>query len=69
MAKNKIYFYRIQKQMSGELLAEKIGVSTKTMYRYENGDTIPDIFTAMKIADALEITLDEIFPRLEDKKA
>ncbi|MGL4453775.1 MAG: helix-turn-helix transcriptional regulator [Sarcina sp.] len=41
-------------------LAEKIGVSRKTIIRYENKQTIPNIIEASKLALALEVSLDDL---------
>lgn len=57
---------RKSKHMSAEQLAEKIGISPATMYRYENGELskIPDV-TINKLAEVLGVSkltlLDEEF--------
>lgn len=49
--------------LSQDQLAEKAGVSRATISGAENGTTIISIETAIKIADALNVTLDELFGR------
>lgn len=42
-------------------LADLVGVSRKSMYRYVNGERLPTIDIAFKIADALDDTVDYLF--------
>jgi putative transcriptional regulator len=42
-------------------LAKKIGVSTSTIYLLERNEVIPKITTVYKLAEALNIPLDEVF--------
>lgn len=46
--------------MTQEELAEKIGVSRQSLSKWENGDAIPDLENAGKIAQALDASLDEL---------
>jgi putative transcriptional regulator len=46
-------------------LAEKVGVSRKTINTVENGIFIPSTLVALKIARALECTVEDLF-ELED---
>lgn len=41
-------------------LSEKVGLSRKTIVRYENGQTIPNIVEAYKLSDALEVSIDDL---------
>lgn len=41
-------------------LAEKTGLLQQTISKYENGENLPLIDIAAKIADALGVTLDEL---------
>ncbi len=36
-------------------IAEKVNISAKTYRRYESGNTLPNIFTAIRIADVLGV--------------
>lgn len=49
-------------------LEEKTGISQQMISRYESGDHIPQIDTAVKIADALGVTLDELVVIREAKE-
>jgi putative transcriptional regulator len=42
-------------------LAEKVGVSRKTINTVENGVFVPSTIVALKIARALECTVEELF--------
>ena len=44
-----------------ETLGEKLGVTNKTISRWENGVTMPDVSLFVPLCDALGITLDEFF--------
>lgn len=54
---NTIKMIRKQKGISAELLAEKVGVSPSTIYRYESGETrkVSDLLID-KIADVLHVS-------------
>lgn len=56
---------RKKKRMSAKELAEKVGTCYITIYRYENGERMPDLDIAVKIAEALDCKVDELI----DKKA
>ena len=42
-------------------LAQIVGLSQETISQYEIGSRTPNIITARKIADALNVSLDNIF--------
>jgi putative transcriptional regulator len=42
-------------------LAKKVGVSTSTIYLLEKNEVIPKITTVYKLAEVLNIPLDEVF--------
>lgn len=60
---NNIKMYRKQKGINQKDLATKIGVSNVVLSRYESGVRTPDINIQNKIADILEVTLDELHGR------
>lgn len=41
-------------------LAATIGVDRTTVAKYETGDREPDLYTLCKIADALDVSTDEL---------
>lgn len=55
--------HRLAKNLTQAQLAERIGVQYQTVSKWENGITMPDILTLPRIADVLDITLDELFGR------
>ncbi len=46
--------------MTQEALAEKCGISRQTLSKYETGESLPDIETCRLLADALDVTLDDL---------
>jgi transcriptional regulator with XRE-family HTH domain len=45
--------------MSAAEFAEYIGTSENTIYNYENKHTVPNLYTAMRIAERLGVSIDE----------
>lgn len=43
-------------------LAFRIGKSTTALWRYENGKAHPPMKTALRIAEVLDCSLDDLFP-------
>ena len=54
---------RRQHEISQEELAKKIGVSRQTIFSIEKGHHLPRIDLALKIANFLNLSLEEIFPQ------
>lgn len=52
---------RKQKNMTQEQLAEKLGVSNKTISKWETGKCMPDYSIVKNLCDELEITVAELF--------
>lgn len=59
---------RKEKGISLEELAEKIGVSRQAVSKWESGDTTPDIYNCMSLANFFGITIDELVGIDELKK-
>lgn len=55
-----ISFKRKQKNMTQEQLAEKLGVSNKTVSKWETGKCMPDYSVVQKLCDELEMTVAEL---------
>lgn len=53
--------FREKKGMSQTELGNKVGLKQTTISQYENGSRKPNLAMAKKLADALEISLDELF--------
>ena len=62
---NRLAEYREKRGFSAAVLAKNIGVSRQTIYAMEAGDYVPNTAVALKLARALEATVEEIF-RLPD---
>jgi putative transcriptional regulator len=58
---HQIPFYRRLYNWSQSDLARKIGVSTSTIYKLEINEVIPKITTVYKLAEVLNIPVDEVF--------
>lgn len=52
--------YRLSKNISQEELAGKVGIHPVQFSRYERGLTSPSIDIVQKIAEALDISIDEL---------
>jgi len=62
IAKN-ILFYRKQNHYTQLALSKELGGSDSLVSNYENGYSIPDIFTLWKMADIFDISIDELVGR------
>lgn len=51
---------RKENDMTQEQLAEKMGVTDKSISRWENGNTMPDISMLVQLSEILNTTLPEI---------
>lgn len=59
----RIYEARKYKGISQSELAEKVGYSTQTILHYEKDITEPTFFAVQLIAEALDISLDDLLYR------
>ena len=62
---NRIREERKKKRLSQRELGEKIGVKHNTISMYENAANSPEQDSLFKIAQALEIKVDDLFPPFE----
>ena len=51
---------RKEKELTQEELAEKFGISSKSVSRWENGKTLPDLVILVELADYYEVDIKEI---------
>ena len=65
--KNRIHVYRAEQRLNQSQLAEKIGVSRKTISTIEVGRFVPSTIIAMKIARYFNVPVEAIF-WLEDEQ-
>ena len=56
---------RIERGMTARDLADRIGVSYTTIYRWENGDRIPDGFNMGKLMNVLGIRMKDIISDID----
>ena len=59
--KNTIKVERARQNMTQAELAQRVGVSRKTINTIETGRFVPTTITAIKIARALEVGVEDIF--------
>lgn len=52
--------WRQRLDMTPAEFAEYIGTSTNTIYNYENGRSMPQLYTARMIAEKLGVSIDEL---------
>lgn len=55
---------RIEQGLSQQKLADLIGVTHASISYWENGINIPNVLDVWKIADALNMSIDELVGRL-----
>ncbi|MCT1903655.1 helix-turn-helix transcriptional regulator [Oceanobacillus sojae] len=58
---NKVQSFRKKRKMTQEVLANKVGVSRKTIVSLEKGNYTPSLLLALQIAKVLEIDINAIF--------
>ena len=60
MISKNLQLFRKRKNLTQEALAEEIGVARQTVVKWEAGESAPDLETAGRLAEALEVTLDDL---------
>lgn len=63
--RNQIKVQRAIKNITQEQLAEKIGVTRKTINTIENGKYVPSTILAIRMAKFFEIKVEELFQLIE----
>lgn len=58
--------YRMQRKLSQEELAKRVGVSQAAIAQYETGASVPRLYVTVKIANALSVKIDELVNGKED---
>ena len=58
IAFHQLKVYRKQAGYTQEELAEKLGVTRQAVAKWENGDSMPDIESCIKLADLYQTTVD-----------
>ncbi len=63
---NSLKVQRAKKDLTQEQLAQKVGVTRKTINTVENGKYVPSTYLALKLAKVLDVPVEELFQILED---
>lgn len=61
--------YRMQRKLSQEELAKRVGVSQAAIAQYETGAMVPRLYVTVKIANALSIKIDDLVNGKEAQNA
>lgn len=64
-----IYECRKKKKLTQEQLAEKLGVTSKSISRWENGNTMPDYSLLKDLCNELDISINELLSGEEIKES
>lgn len=62
----KIKHYRQQNDWTQQVVAEKLGVSRKTISSWGNGRSYPDIFMLVQLSDLNHVSLDDLLRERND---
>lgn len=65
---NKVKEKRTEKKLTQEELANKVGVTRRTIISLEKGSYIPSLLLAIDIAQVLNIRIEDLFFKEECKK-
>lgn len=60
MLKDNIVQLRKLRNFTQEALAEKVGVTRQALAKWEAGDTLPDLEKSKLLAEALDVSLDDL---------
>ena len=60
MIHRNIQIFRKQLGLTQEALAERVGVARQTIVKWEAGESAPDLPLAARLAEALEVSLDDL---------
>ena len=61
-----LQYYRKQNNLTQEDLAEQMQVSRQSVSKWENGEAMPDLEKVIKLADILQVDLDDLCGRPPD---
>lgn len=65
--RNNVRYYRLYKGVSQRWLAQKVGCSHSTLWAIEHGESAPNVYLAMRIARALDATVEELWRENHDR--
>lgn len=61
VCKYKIKYYRQLRNMTQQELAHSLGTDARNIRRWENGENVPNVNDAIRIAEILDVPFQEIF--------
>ena len=64
---NRLNETRLNKQLTQEALADRVGVTRQTIISIEKAKFVPSVRLALELAQALDVSLEELF-WLENRK-
>lgn len=64
----KITLYRKKASLTQEDLAERMGVSRQTIYKWENDLAYPELRKLERLTEVLNISFDDLLKKEENKK-
>src|ERR1700744_3982091 len=67
--RNSLETLRLKKGLSASRLAAEVGVSRQTIYAIEAGSYVPNTTVSLRMAQALEVTVEDIFQIVAKKEA
>jgi putative transcriptional regulator len=67
MLDNTLKVQRAKKDLTQEQLADLVGVTRKTINTVENKKYIPSTYLALKLSQALEVTVEELFQIIDEE--
>ncbi|MET9326237.1 helix-turn-helix transcriptional regulator [Tsukamurella sp. NPDC003166] len=65
---NPVREHRRARRITQAELAQEVGVSRQTVVAVEKGAYAPSVYLALRIARALETTVEELFPMQEEEE-
>ena len=65
---SKLKMYRKQNGFSQEDIAERLGVSRQAVAKWENGESLPDIESCVKLADIYGPTVDILIRKIKEEE-
>lgn len=60
MISRNIQIFRKQAELTQEELAERVGVARQTVVKWEAGESTPDLESAARLAEVLQVSLDDL---------
>lgn len=65
---DRINKYRIEAGYSQEALAKELGVSRQSVFKWEKGESIPDVSKIVLLSEILSVSIDELLSRESDEE-